>query len=90
MRAFVLVLALSGCSAVGLSGGDGGADFAAPFCNPDERTCGPADVCNAPCASGCTDHGCFEPYVCTCFVDHLVCHAGRPLCDFDMARPLTD
>ena len=101
LRALAIAALLIGAAGCGDDGGGsdaGGGDASATPpdlapCFPEVRTCTSADVCGAPCPadkSGCTDHTCFEPYSCTCQVDHLVCRAGVPLCYYDMALPATD
>jgi hypothetical protein len=81
----MLVLLASGCGSTA-GGGDAGADLSAPQCHLDQRTCGTADVCGASCTSGCSDHGCFEPYTCVCEGGNERCFAGVPFCLPDMAR----
>jgi hypothetical protein len=96
--AFAFAFALLFAGGAGCGDDNGASDGSAAardmaVCNPTARTCTAADVCNAPCPadkSGCTDHSCFEPYGCVCQGDHLVCHAGQPFCDNDMAHSDTD
>ena len=68
---------------------DGGADLAVAICQPELPTCTGSERCGAPCDSTkqkwCTNHACFEPYVCQCWTDHWICQVAGRSCD--MAIP---
>ena len=88
--ALVGLLVLCACGEAGIST-DAGSDLSVTICQPELPTCTDAR-CGAPCDPNrdawCTDHGCFEPYVCECVVDHWICQLAGRGCDMSTAPPL--